>query len=355
MKVDRRRVIWKTFPVITVEGPRGAEEWFNKDAPDFDHASVYLIHQDEVSSDDTKDNDNDSKKSTIFLRCPHDITDGIGNLHLLQQLLGYAGKALEQGNDFVMPTFGNEGVRLSPCLRVAAGIPETLSRIKRSGGRISRTETDGYMRTRMPVFWVYPLRAPSRIQMDLLGVDVHQVLRQCKTIGMGVSITHVFTAALALVLAQLQAKPTERDNDGDARAYQYLNHSMINLRPYVQQSYVNPNHAAAAYHTVSAHALTLDIHPATATATGSSEEDLIRLASEVRDFCKSILPPTSDSKDTPDQTTFAPLTYQSFTPPPGINPHTVSTPPFCPVSLSCIRNISNIVSRIHGVLELQIV
>ncbi|KAL4964909.1 uncharacterized protein BDV14DRAFT_200450 [Aspergillus stella-maris] len=116
----------KTFSVTTIDGPNGAEEWFKKNALGFENSSIYLIHQDEVSSNDTKEYDKGAKMSKIFLRCSYDITDGIGTLHLLQQLFDYAEKALEERDGFVMPTFGNEGACLSHCLRVAAGIPVCL-------------------------------------------------------------------------------------------------------------------------------------------------------------------------------------------------------------------------------------
>lgn len=148
-------------------------------------------------------------------------------------------------------------------------------------------------------------------------------------------------AALALVLAQFQEL---RDTKKDVRRFRYVNHSMINLRPYCRAPYNGPDHAAAAYHTISAQALAIDTIPP------SSPPDLAQAVCKVRDFFKSTF---SDTNSRSDQIAFACETFKSITPAPGADIHAVSETPFCPVPLSSLGNVSNIVARRHGVIEVQ--
>lgn len=153
-------------------------------------------------------------------------------------------------------------------------------------------------------------------------------------------------AALALVLAQFQSP---RDTREDAREFRYVNHSMINLRPYCQPPYNGPDHAAAAYHTISAQALAIDVD-VNVTIPPSSPPDLAQAVCKVRDFFKETF---SDTNSRSDQIAFVCETFKSITPALGADLHAVSETPFCPVPLSSLGNVSNIVAKRYGAIEVQ--
>ncbi|KAL3456877.1 hypothetical protein BJX64DRAFT_293647 [Aspergillus heterothallicus] len=339
----------RTFTVIQDEGESDALKWFNWDAPDFEHASVYLVRP---------MNDQQRQRWAIFLRCPHDVTDGIGVLHLLDQLVEFAAQALEQGSDYRLPTtWGDEGARLSPCLRVAAEIQA------RNAGLYSHAHLLGLPPSSRGRTVSLTSRR-ERLALSVPKATTAQILHRCKALGAGISVTHVFTAALAIVLAQLHAEQHGQDDADSHVAARYVNHSMINLRRYCQPPYNGPDHAAAAYHTISAQAMAIDV--AIPDHVGAAEawvEALLpQVASQVRDFFTRIRPtaPSSNTIDDgndnncPDHLAFTPTTFKSITPPPGTDAHhIVSDPPFCPVPLSSLGNISHIVEKNHGVFELD--
>ncbi|KAK2667653.1 Chloramphenicol acetyltransferase-like domain superfamily [Fusarium oxysporum f. sp. vasinfectum] len=97
-----------TFHIISID--KSALEWFNDDAPVFTVPSVYIIQP--------KGN---ASHQTLFLRCPHDITDGIGILQLLDQLFTQAAQFYTQSAKYEYPLPDEDlEARLSPCLRIAA-------------------------------------------------------------------------------------------------------------------------------------------------------------------------------------------------------------------------------------------
>ena len=94
-----------------------ALEWFNNDAPDFELPTVYLVKS-----------THDAPRQTVFLRCPHDITDGVAILQLINQLFTQAALVYGQSSSYAYPLPDDKlDTRLSPSLRIAGSIPESLS------------------------------------------------------------------------------------------------------------------------------------------------------------------------------------------------------------------------------------
>ncbi|KAI1842725.1 hypothetical protein JX266_011046 [Neoarthrinium moseri] len=261
-----------TFKIVHTDG--GALEWFNNSSPTFKTPTLFLVKAKAELG------------QTAFLRCPHDLTDGIqkenATIYTQQRLLGLPSSA--------------------------------------SAGSTSRIQ---YL--------------PHYLPKDVTDL----ILRGCKVIGPGVSVTHVFTAALALALADMQLR------EDDAYTVRYANQSMINLRPYCEPPYNTSSHVAAAYHTVSAQALGIDL--IVPSKSGKTKADgLPQIATSVRDFFKTIRPACLED----DQVTLSPSVFKSITPAPGANPHAVSDGNFCPVALSSVGNIDNVVKAKYGVFEL---
>ncbi|KAF4499639.1 Ent-kaurene oxidase [Fusarium agapanthi] len=160
----------------------GALEWFNDDAPIFTVPTVYIIQP-----------KGDASHQTLFLRCPHDITDGVGILQLLNQMF----------------TQASLGARLSPCLRVAASIPDPLAEVQVQRFHEIFTK-NGEMYNRPGLMSLPPTSSPgTKVELKVKRIAVSvpkgmsaQILASCKTLGSGVSLTHVFVSALAMALAE---------------------------------------------------------------------------------------------------------------------------------------------------------
>ncbi|SCO91702.1 uncharacterized protein FRV6_15830 [Fusarium oxysporum] len=329
-----------TFHIISID--KSALEWFNDDAPVFTVPSVYIIQS-----------KGDASHQTLFLRCPHDITDGIGILQLLDQLFTQAAQFYTQSAKYEYPLPDEDlEARLSPCLRIAASIPGPLS--DEQVQRFQEISTkNGEMYNHPGLMSLPPTSSPdikAELKAKRIAVSIpkgisSQILAGCKTVGSGASLTHVFVSALAMALAEFQPRKQE------AYTVRYVDRPMLNLRPFCKEPYSSPDHAGAPYHAVCAYALGIDLEvPGLAVDKDVASKTLSQVTAEVRDFYSQHKPILSE--DVHEQVLFAPLTFRSQFPPPGADPWSVSDPPFCPVSLSSIGNLSSVVDAFNEVFEL---
>ena len=331
------RWVRSTFKVVDTAGA-SAHQWFNENSAPIELANLNLV----------RSRDNKETGGTVFLKCPHDVTDGIGVLQLLSQLFNHAALAYEQGAEYTLPEWGRETARLAPCLRVAAGIPSVLSEAQSIRlEEIQARNGSIYNHPRLLSLPPSSTTSQSKIPRRALSVPkdaTQDILRRCKLVDQDVNVTHVFTAALTAALSELQPRGEER------YAVRYVNHALINLRPFCPAPYDGPDHAAAACHTVSAQALGVDLFVPGATDDVLLGNALPRVARSVRDFYESIRPLPCAGQH--EQILFAPSVFQSLTPPPGTDPHAVSEPPFCPVALSSLGRADNVVAKRHGLFTL---
>ncbi|KAI8963634.1 hypothetical protein F5Y11DRAFT_140170 [Daldinia sp. FL1419] len=338
-KDDEQRWLDSTFKVIDADGD--PLHWFNNTSAPFKISTLFLI----------KPKESGKYQRHVFLRSPHDITDGVGVLQLLNNLFNHAALVYQQGIQLILPAWGNEHEMLSPCLHHVTEIPETFTESQTE--RFKEIQTNNGSTYTHPGLLSLPASSKSttsepgnrqRVALSVPKSTTEKILHSCKAVAPGVSVTHVFTSALALALSELQPKKEE------PYTVRYANQSMINLRPLCRDPYNTPKHAAAAYHNVSAQALGIDLTvPASTDANnGHDANQLPRIAIQVRDYFNTIRP--TSPKD--ENIIFAPLVFKSLTPPLGLDPHAVSDTPFCPVPLSSIGNISSMVSPKHGPFEL---
>ncbi|KAI6081285.1 hypothetical protein F4821DRAFT_32930 [Hypoxylon rubiginosum] len=328
---------WLSLTFKTVDIDVAPMQWFNTDSTNFEVPTLFLVR----SKAETQCNQN------VFLRCPHDITDGVGTLQLVDQLFAHAATACDQGVKYVLPTWGDEHKQLSPSLRVAAAIPESFSDAQNERFKEIQTR-NGTVYNHAGLLGLPSTSAAAvsqkgkrqRLSKIVPKDTTGNILRGCKTIAPSISVTHVFLSALAQALSELQPQKKE------SYLVRYVNHSMINLRPYCRDPYNTPDHAAAAYHTVSAQALGIGLIVPGASA--SKANDLSQIAVKVRDYYKTVRPVFSID----DQVLLAPLMFKALTPAPSSDPHAVSDPPFCPVALSSIGNVSSMVSPMHGPFQI---
>lgn len=336
---ERKNWLDTTFKVIHMEGD--PLQWFNDQERFFDGSILVVVMS----------RDKDKYDPTIFLQCPHDITDGVGILQLVNQLFQHAALAYEQGDQYNLPVWGGEYVKLSPCLRFTATIPDSPSDIQVK--RFTEIQTQNGLIYKHPNLLSLPPSSHDtassgkrhRVSIIIPQTTTEQIIFKCKQIAPGVSVTHVFMSALAMALSELQPRR------GESYAVRYVNHSMINLRPYCRAPFNTPEHAAAPYHTVSAQALGIDLivpESSNESERGEGVSELPRIATQVRDFYKTIRPASPQD----EQVVLSPLMFKSLTTPPGSDPHAVSDPPFCPAVISSLGNINSIMSAVHGAFEL---
>ncbi|GKU07121.1 unnamed protein product [Fusarium langsethiae] len=333
---DAKTWLDSTFKIVYTN--ENALSWFNNDAPSFDMPTVYIIHS-EIET-----------QQTVFLRCPHDITDGVGILHLLKQLFVHASSFYAQASEFKYPLPDVDlGTRLSPSLRVATSVPDSLSEAQMKRFQEAQTTNDSVNNHPCLIGLPPSASADSEPTMRRIAVSISQsvssqVLAGCKNIASGVSLTHAFTAALAAALGDLQA---QNDKTYTAR---YVDRPMINIRPHCHEPFNSPDHAVAAYHAVSSKALAIDVKVPGSADDGTKVDTLPELAIKVRDMYQQLKP--DQSSNTYEQALFAPWVFQTLFPPPGVDPWVVQKSPFCPVSLSSIGNLANIVGNSDGVFEI---
>lgn len=325
---EEERWLASTFKIINTK--MDPVEWYNKGTPSVDASNVFLV-------DSTRGN---PAQKTVVLQCPHDITDGVGILQLFDQLFHQAAQALKQGPQYVPARLGNVYTRLSPCLRIAASIPDMTDDIHGKLFKDIQAQNQA-LYTHNGLLSIPPssenvdsdYRTVRRTSLAFPKTDLKAILCSCKDIAPGVSLTHVFMSALLLVPRDLQP---QRDEPYPVR---YVNHSMINLRPYCHQPYRSADHVAAAYHAVSAQALALDLEVPSFSQGRNSEMEqlqLSQLATSVRDLYKAIRPVAA--AEVHEQVMLAPMMFKSIMLPAGTDPHSVSKPLFCPVGLSSIGN-----------------
>ncbi|RBR20113.1 uncharacterized protein FIESC28_05392 [Fusarium coffeatum] len=329
---------WLQSTFKTIDLSQSAVDWFNNDAPDFELPTVYLVRS-----------THDTPRQTVFLRCPHDITDGVGVLQLINQLLTQAALVYGQSTDYAYPLPDDElDTRLSPSLRVAGSIPDSLSDTQMQRFEEIQRE-NGKVYNHPALLSLPPSSSSNTDQVQRVAVSIPkdestQILTNCKAIAPGVSVTHVFTSALAMALCEVQPRRQ------DSYPVRYVNHAMINLRPYCFQPYNGPDHAASAFHTVSAQALGIDLDVlALADENEYKPSQLPLVATQVRDFYNQVKPIPGRAYE---QVSLAPQTFKALSPPPGSDPYAASNPPFCPVALSSIGNIASIVENANDVFEL---
>jgi hypothetical protein len=339
---DRYRAWLKeTFRVIST-GQSG-KQWCNSDPPVPKLPTIFLLKQTSTSKEDPC-------RVDIVLRSHHDVIDGIGSLHLLNNLIRYASQAFDHPENFLIPDFTDEWKNLSPPLRVAASIPEHLNpdqdlKLK------SIVESNDAIREGVEIATVPFKSGPAvpgchkRVYLNLSTTDTKGILTACKK--KGVSVTHVYHAAIALLIRDLQERQETE------RAVRYISYSLINERIHCKPPYHTPQHAAAVYHSASGHSLAIDLTIPSLTSRhptpDEEKSDFARTVEEVKLFYNSI-------RDDDEHIFFVPSYWQLSTPPypPGLADPPVPPPNSKPsASISSLGLIDNIIAPSQGHFELD--
>lgn len=345
VKVQAEEWLHQTF--ITVNPGISGIEWCNADPPAPEVPTLFII----TPSDASTDIDSVVRRDLV-LRSPHDILDGIGTLHILNNILAHAAQAYEDPSGWVLPSPGAEVSKLSPPLRVAAEISPILS-LNQQERLQNLIDSNAALRQNVEILAV-PFKhgrvepgKHQRVALELSSSDTNRILEASKRLG--ATVTHVYHAAIAVTVRDLQEPGPQQ------RSARYINYCLINERLKCTADYATSKHAAAVYHSVSGDSLVLDlmIAPIDAKEQKSHEvkEEFQSIVSQVRSYYQNI-------RDRPDNLALAPSFWSMATPhisdPASNSPRPVPAPNLLPsVSISSMGVVDKIISPQHGVFKIS--
>lgn len=278
---ENHQVAWlrETFQFVTKT--QSGEEWCNSDPPVPKLPTLFMIKR-RAAPDNALIFD-------LVLRSQHDIIDGIGSLQLMGNLILCAARILSELHAFVAPNFGDEWQRLSPPLRLAAGIPDHLTPDKEA--RFKKIIEQNTMLRREAEISTIPFRCgrsmPGRHQRVAFTVPLDvssRILQACRAIN--ASMTHVYHASIAMVMRDMQERRSQ------ARKVRYISYSLINERGHCKEPFSTTRHAVAVYHSVSGQSMAIDLDvPDTAAEPRSDAEtrdEMLRVVDQVKSYYMNI-------------------------------------------------------------------
>ncbi|KAF9890972.1 hypothetical protein FE257_005229 [Aspergillus nanangensis] len=331
-----------TFRVIS-NGMSG-RDWCNSDPPVPALPTIFLIMSpsgiDRVSAD-------------LVLRAHHDVIDGIGTLTLFNNLFSHAAQAYEQQSSYALPKFGDEWVRLSPPLRVAASIPPKLEE-KQAERMRDILAFNVALKENVEVASI-PFRKDQvgpgkhqRVEKTLSKDVTTRLLDACRRAGL--SVTHAYHTATALSVRDAQ------EQGQSERKVRYINYSLINERPHCEDPYGTPAHPASVYHSVSGRCLFVDLTVPALSSTKdmiSGDEtarvEFMEASRVIRDYYMNIRDDPEHIKFVPSYWAMSTLPYPSDGKTPTI-PARNETPS---VSISSMGVIDRIIRQSHGKFDLE--
>ncbi|KAF5688011.1 hypothetical protein FCIRC_2082 [Fusarium circinatum] len=293
---------WLERTLVHISNGQTGNQWANSDPPAPKLPTMFVSHLPAECGDDGCV----TVRRDLVFRSPHDIIDGIGTLMMLNNFMSLASEAYDKGNDYEPPALdGSETLNLSPSYRVAAHIPETpdqtqLDRLKKMAAQKAAAASDPSVE-----ILALPYRQGDllpgrhqRLALTLTRDETQQLLAACKVVG--ATPTHVFHAAAAMVVRDLQDKPTT------TKRVRYINYILRNERSSCQEPYSTAQHPASVYHSVSGQSLVvdMDLHPSSIKADGQTrKKEFLSILETVKDFYltvkQDVLAPTMFSQATP--------------------------------------------------------
>ncbi|PLB53817.1 hypothetical protein P170DRAFT_469305 [Aspergillus steynii IBT 23096] len=339
--------VWLDETLRVVETGVTGKEWCNGDPPVPKMPTVFMVVPAEAGQEEGV------FRCDLVLRCHHDIIDGIGTLHLLDNLIKNAAGAWGQLSTLGPLVFGDEAKNLSPPLRVAASIPTSLSPEQQAQcdelEEYNASLQSGVEIASLP--YAKGAERPGihqRVDLTLPEDETQRVLAACKK--MGISVTHAYHAGIAIIVRDLQPRAK------DERMVRYINYCLINERSHCNPPYNTPTHAASVYHSVSGRSLIVDM---AVPAAGTSDAELqSQETTEFKHVASEIKKHYLEIRDDAGHLPKAPLYWAKGTPP-YPDPKDGAVPPVPKpdaspsVSISSMGVIDRIITPTQGVFELS--
>ncbi|KAH7239366.1 hypothetical protein BKA59DRAFT_276674 [Fusarium tricinctum] len=279
LQVEAEKDEWLQKTLIHISNGQSGNEWANSDPPAPKIPTMFIMN---LPSKQGNDGSHTVHRDLVF-RSPHDIIDGIGTLMMLNNFITLAAEAYEKGDTYDLPVLdGTETVNLSPPYRIAAEIPESLSqaqldRLDQMAAQKSAAASDPKVEI-LALPFRHGAELPGRHQRVALTLpkkETLQLLDSCKKAG--ATPTHVFHAAAAIVMRDLQARPAE------TKRVRYINYILRNERSNCMDPYSSTRHPAAVYHSVSGQSLVVDMD-LTPTTEHTHKEEFLSILDTIKDF-----------------------------------------------------------------------
>lgn len=347
---DRDAWLEETFvPIATGET---GEEWANADPPAPKVPTLFVLKPRAPSGGSAAPT---AVRLDLVFRSPHEIVDGIGTLHMFNNLIRLIADAYDAWSAAKLPSFdGSETKNLSPPFRVAANVPTELTERQKqhlseqNAHKAAASRDDGDIK----VLGIPYRQGPSapgrhqRVALDFSEGDTAALIAACK--GLRATVTHAFHAAIAMAVRDVQEQ-TPR-----AQKVRYVNYILRNERRSCADPYGTPAHAVAVYHSVSGRALTVDMTlPASG---GDAVVDPVARAAEFRSVLEQIRRFYEAVRDDGDHYALSLPIWEAGCPelPGGDEPPPVPPPnPKPSVSISSMGNVDAIIASRHGAVEVD--
>ncbi|KAF5008856.1 hypothetical protein FDECE_4880 [Fusarium decemcellulare] len=290
----------------------------------------------------------------LVLRSPHELIDGIGTMHLWNNLVRHAAQIYEDSDSWQAPALdGTESRLLSPPYRTAAKIPSSLTETqqKKIDAIAAELTASNEGLNMMSVPFTRGSLVPGKHQRIAIKFSRHATTCLLKASSDAqVTVTHAFHAAIAMAVRHLQPAQKEPTKG------RYASWVLRNERAHCHEPYNSAKHAAAVYHSISGRAVHIDLD---LPVIGSSrqlgyeyeEGEFFRTVRQFKAFYESL-------RDDPDHYILVCAICTLFTPPvpdAELAPNSsrpVPGPRDLPsVSLSSIGNIDSNIEQTHGRFE----
>ncbi|SPO03135.1 uncharacterized protein DNG_05817 [Cephalotrichum gorgonifer] len=292
----------------------------------------------------------------LVFRSPHDIVDGVGALMLFDNYVRLAAEAFELGDAYESPSLQDPRLleNLSPPYRVAAAVPPEPSDFIKQRLE-SLAEADKLAASTPAEMALLPYKkgalAPGvhkRIEIKLSPEETSELSAACKALG--ATVTHVFHAAIALALRDLQPRTDS------PRPVQYVGYLLRNERGRCVPPYHDHRHAAGVYHSISGDKLVVKMNVPSHTDVASTgiageeeKEEFLRIVAQMRDFYTTV-------RDDEQHYALAPHLIAKGIPElpaGGEQPTTIPPPSDTPsATISSMGRIDGVIAHQHGSIEI---
>ncbi|KAL4797888.1 hypothetical protein BDV19DRAFT_39105 [Aspergillus venezuelensis] len=339
----------ETFRVVDLPEGKTGLDWCNADPPVPERPTLFLIRS--PIPPESKLEGHGLFKADLALRAQHAIIDGMGTLHLFNNLFAHASTTYTNP-ETPLPPFGQEYVNLSPPLRVAANIPAALTQEQEEHMRdilAYNASLKKDIEIASPPFnrKNFTPGIHKRVALTLSSEATAKIIEACR--GLNLSVTHAYHASIALAVRDLQEK---REVE---RKVRYINYSLINERGHCSAPYSTPAHAVSVYHSISGRGLALDLLVADAgldETSGPSRKakrnEFLSTVEHIRGYYFAIRNNEEHIKLVPSYWAMSTAPYPGAQVPP-IPPRN-ETPS---VSISSMGVLDNIISHRHGEFSLE--
>jgi hypothetical protein len=340
---------WLDGTFHTISPGMTEAEWCNSDPPAPKLPTLFIITPPTPMGEE-----NQTLWRDVVFRSPHDIIDGIGTLHLFNNLFKYTFEAYTSQDSFRPSLFGSEVANLSPPFRVAANLLFAPTPTQRAhfDEEISFNTSSRQDCEVMSMPFKHGEMLPGRHQRVALTLSQEQttkLLQACH--GLGTSVTHAFHAAIAISMRDAQEKRA------DARSMRYISYCLINERSQCAAPFNTPKHAAAVYHSVTGKNLVVDL--VVSAITDTEEETTDKRKEEFKNIMKNMKAFYRDNQQDAERLPLVPLHLALKTPPYPVDSDSVGAPSVPPpnslpsVSMSSFGVIDNLIAPKHGPFELH--